>query len=423
MEWECTPFLRRRIVVTLPVPGIRWFTARQLIRDRIRDPFHVTPKNETQADRIRKYLGHLTSHARGNLLVEIERMQMYDEDIPGFEIILAELRAEFRKSGQTHNRIGNPSRYFFKSIEALFVDRSPERANSGQVSRGSLSAIWEWINQDLLPSTARDYCEQMKQLIVRDNPDEARLIVAGFQSKVIKTIEGLLGSEKGVADVRSGLGHYTGSRASFDDLGKILLALRLRDAIVAFNAALPTRVDDFDGDALSRILGHLDTFAAKHPEAMPFALTMVMKRLKVPWQLARLATMSARSRNAAEIAATRYALSISMVLDHLDDQRIELSHALKRNRIAIAKDILTDIYDIEHALRTWIDRVDKTDWGRKLAEVMAAVAADLKVELQSLPGNLHHVLESPTLHRHHAEPAGFAFLVQKGRNLIGFGQR
>jgi hypothetical protein len=289
----------------------------------------VAAGNDPHADRIRKYLGHLTSHARSSLLVEIERMQMYDEDISGFEIILAELRAEFRKAGETHNRIGNPSRSFFWPIEALFVDRSPERANSGQISRGSLSAIWEWINQDLLPSMAREYCERMKQLIVKDNSDEAKLIVAGFQSKVIKTIEGFLGSEQGIADVRGGLGKYTGSRASFDDLKKILLALRLRDAIVAFDEALPSKVDNFDGDALSKIRGHLDTLVTKHPEAMPFALTMVTKRLKVPWQLMRLAIKSARTRNATEIASTRYAISIAMVLDHLDDNRIHLNHALK----------------------------------------------------------------------------------------------
>jgi hypothetical protein len=182
-------------------------------------------------------------------------------------------------------------------------------------------------------------------------------------------------------------------------------------------------VDNFDGDALSRVRGLLDGFVAQHPEAMPFALTMVTKRLKVPWQLARLATRSARSKNAAEIAATRYAISIPMVLDHLDDQRIHLNHALKSNRIAVAKDFLTDIYDIEHALRTAIDGIDQTDWGRKLDSVMAAVAADLKTELQSLPGNLHHVLDSATLHRHHAEPVGLAFLVQKGRDLIGLGQK
>lgn len=379
--------------------------------------------NEIQVDRIRKYLGHLTQQARSSLLVEIERMQMYDEDISGFEIILAELRAEFRRSGETHNRIGNPSRYFFKSTEALFVDRSPERANSGQISRGSLSAIWEWINNDMLPSMARDYCEQMKQLIVRDDQDEAKSIVAGFQSKMIKILEGVLSTERGIADVRSGLGKYTSSRASFDDLQKILLALRLRDAIVAFNDALPSRVDNFDGDAFAGIRGLLDPFAAKHPEAMPFALTMVTKRLKVPWQLARLATKSARSKNAAEIAATRYAISIPMVLDHLDDRRIELGHALKINRIPVAKGILTDIYDIENALRSWIDRIDQTDWGRRLEGIMAAVAADLKAELQSLPGNVHHVLGSLALHRHHAEPALLASLVQKGRNLIGLGQR
>ena len=383
----------------------------------------MTASNEIQIERVRKYLGHLTSHARSSLLVEIERMQMYDEDISGFEIILSELRAEFRKSGETQNRIGNPSRYFFKPIEALFVDRSPERANSGQISRGSLSAIWEWINHALLPSMARDYCERMKQVIVRDNQDEARLIVAGFQSKVIKTIEGYLSSERGIADVRSGLGQYTGSRASFDDLMKTLLALRLRDVIVAFNDALPPKVDDFGDEALFRIRGQLDALVAKHPEALPFALTMVTKRLKVPWQLARLATKAAHSKNAAEIAATRYAISITMVLDHLDDRRIDLSHALKSNRIAIAKDMLTDIYDIEHALRVSIDRIEETDWGRRLDAVMASVASDLKAELQSLPGNLHHVLGSAALHRHHAEPAGLAFLVQKGRSLFGLGQR
>jgi len=383
----------------------------------------VAAGNEPQADRIRKYLGHLTSHARSSLLVEIERMQMHDEDISGFEIILAELRAEFRKSGEPHNRIGDPSRYFFKPIEALFVDRSPERANSGQISRGSLSAIWEWINQDLLPSMARDYCERMKQIIVKDDQREASSIAAGFQSKTIKIIEGFLSSDRGIADVRSGLGQYTSSRASFDDLMKIVLALRLRDALVAFNGSLPARVDNFDGDALSSIRALLDAFAAKHPEAIPFALTMVTKRLKVPWHLAHLATKAARSKNAGEIAATRYAISVPMVLDHLDDRRIELNHALTSNRIGIAKDILTDIYDIEHALRSWIDRIEETDWGRRLAAVMAAVASDLQSELQSLPPNLHHVLGSLALHRHHAEPAGLASLVQKGRNLIGLGQR
>ena len=378
----------------------------------------MTAGNEIQADRIREYLGHLSLQARSSLLVEIERKQMYDEDISGFEIILSELRAEFRRSGETNNRVGNPSRYFFKQIEALFVDRSPERANSGQISRGSLAPIWEWINRDLLPSMARDYCEAMKQTILKDDQKKAKLIVPAFQSKVVKCLEGMLASEQGTAGVRTGLGKYTGSRSSFDDLKKILLALRLRDTIVAFNDGLPAKIDKLEGDSLARVRRLLDPLARDHPEAIPFALTMVTKRLKTPWQLVRLATKLVHSKNPAEIAAARYAIGVPMVLDHLDDRRIELNHALKSNRIQVAKDILTDIYDIEHALRVRIDRLDETDWGRTLASVMAAVASDLQTEFQTLPG-LHHVLGSHTLHHHQAAPPLLVSLIQKGYDLIG----
>ncbi len=383
----------------------------------------MSVENAVQADRIRQYLGHLTLQARSSLLVEIERMQMYDENISGFEIILSELRAEFRKSGQPNNRVGNPSRLFFKPIETLFVDRSPERANAGQISRGSLAPIWEWINHILLPTMAREYCEAIKHAILKDDKDQAKLIVAGFQSKVVKCLEGFLATEQGVANVRDGLGRYTSSRSSLDDLKKTLSVLRLRDAFVLFNDKLPSKINNLEGDSLTTVRKLLDSLAGAHPEAMPFALTMVAKRLETPWQLIRLATKMVRSRNAEEIAATRYAISVAIALDHLDDRRIELKHAVKSNRVQVAKDILTDIYDIEHALRVRIHRIEETDWGRRLAGIMAAVASDLKVEFQTLPGGLHHVLGSHTLHGHHAKHALLPSLIQKGFDLIGLRHR
>lgn len=151
---------------------------------------------------------------------------------------------------------------------------------------------------------------------------------------------------------------------------------------------------------------------------MPFALTMVAKRLKTPWQLIRLATKMVRSKSAKDIAATRYAISVSMVLDHLDDKRILLKHALKSNLVAIAKDILVEIYDIEHALRVRIDRLEKSDWGRRLDDLMAAVAADLKTEFQTLPEDIHHVLGSRTLHCHHSAPGLLTYLARKGREAL-----
>jgi hypothetical protein len=384
-------------------------------------------------DQIRAYLGRLTPQARGNLLVEIERMLLYGEEVPGAGIMLAELRAEFRKSGLSSDRAGNPSRYFFKPIEVLFVDRPPELANSGQISRGSLSAIWEWINQLLLPAMAGDYCEKMKQAIVTNNAYEAKLVASGFQSKVIKSLEVTLASRQGVDGVRTGLGRYTSSRASFDDLTKIVAALRVGDAIVAFGEALPPKIDSLEGEALAKARTLLDMFASKHPEAMPFAMTIVLKRLKSPWQLIHFATGAARGKIAADLEATRYAISVSMVLDHLDDNRTALKQAVRSNRIAIAKDILTAIYDTEHALRTKIGQLDASAWGRRLTELMTAIDDELQAEFRTLPDNIGHVLGARTLRRHSA-PGLLTSLVRRSRDalvggatrmegLFGLGQR
>jgi hypothetical protein len=107
----------------------------------------------------------------------------------------------------------------------------------------------------------------------------------------------------------------------------------------------------------------LNMFTTEHTEAMPFALTIVAERLKTPWQLIRLATKLASTKNAADIAATPYAIAVSMVLDQLDEKRLALRHALKNNHILIARDILIDIYDIEYALQVRIDLLEESEWG------------------------------------------------------------
>jgi hypothetical protein len=380
--------------------------------------FQVTVNETISVDRVRGYLASLTPQARASLLVEIERMLLYGEEVPGADLMLAQLRAEFRKSGQSSDRTGNPSRYFFKPIEALFVDRPPEIVNAGQISRGSLAAIWEWINQILLPTMARDYCDQMKRVIVLNNAREAKKISAAFQFKVVKYLEATLGSPQGIEGARGGLGKFTTSRARFDDLNKILAALQVRDALVAFNEALPEKIENLEGEALAKARGLLDAFAAKHPAAVPFALTMVMKRLKTPWQLMRFATEIAHGKAACDIAATRYAISITMVLDHLDDKRIALNHALKSNRIPIAKDILAEICEIEHALGARIAGFDKSEWGSRLDQLMSAINNDLQAEFQTLPDNVRHVLGSHTPQRPSPAPGFLTNLVRKGRDAL-----
>jgi hypothetical protein len=372
-------------------------------------------------DRIGDYLQRLTPLARGNLLTELERLEVCGAEIPGAEAILLKLRAEFRKDGAAQNRVDNPSRYFFAPVEPLLVEGAPEHANSGRIQRGSLAPIWEWISRDLLRTMARDYVTAINDLVAADNQKEARNLAAAFQTKVVKSLEGTLGSPEGVNQTRIKLATYTASLAAFGDLNKVLCVLRASDVLAKFNEALPARLQKFDDAQVAKVTALLAGFGKKHVDVIPFALALVAKRLKTQWHLIRLATHAAPSKNAADTAATPYAITISMVLDRLEDKRALLRVALKNERVLVAKELLTDIYDTEYALQVRIDMLDQSDWGERLRNLMNAIAALVESEVSRFPDNVGHVLGSRSLRSHQSLAGRLTYLAWKGRDAVSDG--
>jgi hypothetical protein len=372
----------------------------------------------TQAHRIQEYLKRLTPLARGNLLIELERLEVCGSKIPGSAEILAKLRAEFRKDKSTQNPTANPSRYFFAPLEPLLIDGAPEHANSGRILRGSLSPIWEWISRDLLPTMARDYVKGVNELIAAGHQREARQVAITFQTKVVKSLETTLRSLDGVNQTRAKLATYTASHAAYDDLTKMVCVLRARHVLAKFSDALPATIGKFDDAPVSKVTALLDTLGKNHTDVLPFALALVAKRLRTPWQLIRLATKAAPSKRAADIAATPYAIAVSMVLDRLDDKRSALRVALRNNRVLVCKEILTHIYDTEYALQISIDLLDESDWGERLRNLMNAIAALVEAEVSRFPKNIGHVLGSRSLRSRRSLAGHLSYLAWKGRDAM-----
>jgi hypothetical protein len=372
----------------------------------------------TLADQIGEFLQRLTPVMRGNLLTELERLELSDEEIPGAAEVLNKLRAELRKDGSTQTRAGNPSRYFFAPLEPLLIDGARDDANSGRIQRGSLAAIWEWISRDLLPTMARDYIKKLDELIVADNQKEARKEAATFQTKVVKYLESTLSSPERADQTRAKLAVYTASHAVYDDLTKMLCVFRARDALAKFNDALPTAIPKLDDASVSKLTALLDGFGKSHAEAIPFALALVAKRLKAHWQLIRLATKAAPSKNAADVAATPYAIAVSMVLDRLDDKRLALRVALRNERVLVSKEILTEIYDTEYALQVRIDQLEQSDWGVRLEGLMNAIATLVDAEVARFPEEVGHVLGSRRLRSHQSLAGRLTYMAWKGRDAV-----
>ena len=236
-----------------------------------------------EIDELSEFLQKLTPLSRSCLLSELERLELCGIDMPGSTSVQTRLRAEFRKDGSTQARATNPSRYFFAPLELLLIDGAPEHANMGRISRNTLTPIWEWICRDLLPTMARDYVKAINDQVTANNPKEVLKIATAFQVKVVKVLENTLASAEGTEFARGKLAQYTASRTAFDDVKKMQQVLRAGDALPKFNERLPETITKFDDGQVAQITAQLDAFKKAYPDALPFALALVARRLKTSW--------------------------------------------------------------------------------------------------------------------------------------------
>ncbi len=367
---------------------------------------------------LKEFLQRLTPPTRSNLLNELERLEHAGAEIPGVGPVVETLRAELRGNEQAEKRKGLPTRYFFAPLEPVLVGGAADHSNIGAIERGSLPAIWEWISRDLLPTMARDYTKQITELLAADKQKEARQAASVFQTKVLKSMESNLASPELTKQIREKLATYTASRAVYPDLTKMLSVLRVRDDLAKLGEALPTKIKHLEGAELGKVMPLLDRFAKAHPEQIPFALTVIGSRLKTSWELIRLATKTAPTKNAADVATSPYAVAVQMVLDGLEDKRRMLSFALKHERVLVAKELLIDIYDTEYALQVRIDNLADSDWGRRLQEVMASISALVESEVSRFPENVGHVLGSRRLRSYDSLAGRVTYWAWKGRDAV-----
>jgi len=369
------------------------------------------------ADQISDFLQRPTPLTRSCLLAELERLELCGVDMPKTADIQAKLRAEFCKDGLSQNR-ATPSRYFFAPLEPLLVDGAPEHANSGRIGRGSLTPIWEWICRDLLRTMARDYNAQMKDLIAGDRQREAQQAAAAFQIKVIKSLEAVEHHRD-----RDGVGRG-------GDVGGLLAAGRLGGEPHQLPGRLEAQGDQRqrEGDRVGVLLGegieqrhHLgDLRVVEFRQLGRQRVIEFGQRLACAERdddLGQIA-IHRRRRGIGREPGARLRRALGRAERPLEDKRLVLLLALKHNRVVIARDTLTEIYEIEYALQVRIDEFAASEWGRRLQEIMDTIAALVEAEISRFPDEVGHVLGSRSLRHHQSLGGRISYLAWKGRDAI-----
>ena len=344
------------------------------------------------AERLREYLGELKPEARALLVAELERGLLRGDEVPGGDLVLQELRRILREQGQASSRIGNPVRLFFHVLDPFIVDDGFGHKHTGRIVRPALEPLWAWISRDLLPAEAKIFFDEVSQALLAEDKSKAESLTLTFQNLAMRRVETALAATESGDKAERRLAGQIGFPDALEAAKEFLNILKSRDELAVLGRQLPGHIDALTDGRLLGVKALLDARIGQEPDIFVHALLLVMSRLSAPWQLIRIATKAAESDSAARIAASPYAVAVTIVLAEVERLVGELKADLRSGRGVAVIALLKAIHDAARGLRTEVDLTADTVWGRQLAAARAEISNLLKSEIESMPGRVRRLL-------------------------------
>lgn len=348
--------------------------------------------NGLPVDRLRDYLRELKPEARALLMAELERGRLRGEELPAIGLILRELREAVPHEHALPPRIGDPQRSFFAPLVPFLIDDSSGRKRPGRIARMSLEPIWRWISTDLMPAEAAAYAEETKPLLLAGDTDKADAQARAFADDMVARTEAAFAALHGDAKAHRRVAGRIGTPNALEELNDVRVIFKARDELAALASRVAPHIRNLADEQLANVNALLASLLVRRHDLFLYGMLLVMSRLGARWQLARLAVRSADTDVAARIAQTPAALAITLVLDDIELQAMQLREALGARDIERVIVLVKDIHDAARGLRTELDLSGHQPWARQLAAVRAEISAAAEAQILTVPGRVHRLL-------------------------------
>lgn len=343
-------------------------------------------------DQLRQMLRELPPGARALLIAELEHAVLRGDEVPGGDRLLQEVRAAARNSSDNERRVDVPVRAFFRPLEPFFADAQGDRKIPGRIARTAIEPIWTWISRDLIPAQTQTYCGAVNQALAAGETDAPQALVRSFQDLVASQIRTALDAAKADDKTRRKISSQIATPNALDDIKDVLTVLSLREPLDLIASRLPGHIRNLGDGVLDSVKSLLDSPLCARQGLQPYALVLVAGRLSVPWQLIRLAVKAADSDDASRIAATPYALAVTMTLADIQRMVEELKSDLSHGAAIAVMSLLKCIHDAVRGVRTELDLSADSTWARQLAAIRSEISNLLKSEIETVPGRVRRLL-------------------------------
>jgi hypothetical protein len=347
--------------------------------------------SQTSIERLRDYLAQLPPQAQALLMREFERALERGQDTAVATLVLDALRKVVRKTEADEvdpPRTDDLSRLLFQLLEPFLVEAGvPIRV--GQIRRTSLHPIWQWLGRDGAPDKVRELEAALARLPAADSAAHVESLALKVQAVAADAIFELIGP--GGGDKSRALARV-GPPNVIEDLYSIGALLQIREALATLSERLPRFLRTFGDSQIASVTSALNIPVLQTPQMLPFALSMVTKRMTAPWQIIRLAIKMAASDDEIRVAATPFGVAVTMALHDLSCLGAVLRMDIKRSRFEDVGEKLKALHDGVRGLRTELDLRNDSTWGKQLTSIRADISNALQSEIDSVPGRVRRIL-------------------------------
>ncbi len=334
---------------------------------------------------LKSFLGSLPEQIAARLALAVEVDRLVDGKSLPHEMILEGLRPALRRLAGS-DRTPTAMRFFCVPFEDLFtVAARKDIKQKGRIARGSVTPLWTWLGQSLLPDETSTYSREFKALIVVGKHAEARARAEKFWPVAAKALREALSSEAGRKAARATLG----GDLVLADVEEAALLLSVAPIVIEIQEKLTRPVPVLTDDLLWALRGIYDRTVETAPDAAPYVGVIAMHRLARPWEALKLPMMISRQSQDTLISSTDMGLVGELIFGDIEGYCKAVRDAKHPNFDAdVLVENISHFTALSSGIVKGIDMRRDGKWGQRLMKDRAALAEVMDGFMERAPKEL-----------------------------------
>lgn len=337
------------------------------------------------------FLGGLPAPVAARLAKAIEVDRLSDGKQLPHDLILDGLRPVLRQAEPS--RTLTPLRIFCRPFEDLLYNRPRKQKQKGRIARDTISPLWIWLEQGLLPAETKRYIDGVKEAVFGYQREVAMSHAAAFWPVAAAAIQDALGTEAGAKAARQALG----GDLPVADAREAATLLSAGPEILEIQALLTPPAASLPDDLLWSLREIYHRIVAKSVDVGPYVPVVVMARLERPWEALKVPLFVSRQSRDTLISSTDMGLVGEVLFAELDHHIAAIRSA--RHPAFEVEALIGSVAAFAELSMGLVKEVEMRrdgQWGQRLMKSRAAVAEAMEALIERAP---REILATLPMHR------------------------